>query len=569
MLRAALLLITTCLLYVVSAQGVAYKVELQRRTRLTSIRPGAAASIQRRTVSSDLLFSSSSILAPLQVGSPAQQLLVLLDTSSSDLAVFGADYASQYTSEDDTAPQVGRKAFDSSNSTTFKRSENTFQNNYGSGSSSATYFRADYAYDTVAFRGLTLAQQPIGVIQSGNVSYGQQASGIMGLAFEAASLGLRATPPIQQLVFNKALKAPLFTFALMRPSSDFEQADATGEQTEPGGLFTLGFLDGDQYQGALGWSDLVTTMQSSDAPYKWLATLDSISVNGVTVANSQGLVANFDTGSSVSRASPQLIDAIVSQSQSVWKDSDGNYFVPCGDSLPSALNVSITMGGVTVAIEPMDLLYKTAQLQTDDGQSYCYSTLTPTDSDEYDIQIGDDMMRSLFLAFSFNPPRVGMAQQSANVHNQGALPVFSFTATRSLDYGSLIRPQPTGFSRVQNVKVAAGSAVTHQSDVGGTAIAPGGTYVASATPTMQTMAASVTPTQIGSVNSQSIVNSDPLQGVERNPATVSGQVSVIQATNSGAAPSLSNLLGGNGLRIACISTLLTAALSLPLVVGAC
>ena len=82
-----------------------------------------------------------------------------------------------------------------------------------------------------------------------------------------------------------------------------------------------------------------------------------------------------------------------------------------------------------------------------------------------------------------------------------------------------------------------------RSRVGGTALAPGGTYVATATPTMQTLRASVMPTQIGTVDWRLVNNTDALQGIERNPATVTGQVSVVQATTSGAASCADGILG--------------------------
>jgi cathepsin D len=508
----------------------AHKIFLKRHSFLTNTRPGHEHLVKRaleqeptfikRTIENDLSFSSSSILAPLEVGTPPQNLFVLLDTASADLAVFGADYADQYSdgsaSTTNDESKIG-PSFDSGASTSYQSKGQKFQNNYGSGSS-ATSFTALYSTDTITFRDMTLLDQPLGVIHSGNVTYGPAASGIMGLAFEAASLGLRATPPVQQLLFSKALKAPVFSFALMRPSVAAEQTQTSGV-TQPGGIFTLGQIDNDQFQGSIGWSQVVSTTQGSNVPHKWLSKLDSLSINGKIVPDSQGIVANFDTGSSVSRGSVQLIDAILSQIQNVYKDESGNYYVPCGENIPSAFNLTISMGGVSVPIEPMDMLFKTAQFNIDGG-TYCFSTLTPTDSDEYDIQIGDDVMRSLYIAFSFNPPQIGLAAQSTNVHNQGAVPSYDFTKTRTLDMSSLSQPQATGFNKVQCVPVPT-TATSHVSMVGSTSIAVGGTYTPTpnAAASMETVRASLTPTQIGVVVSAAATNA-ATDGIERNPTTV-------------------------------------------------
>lgn len=507
----------------------AHKILLRRHSFLSSTRPGHEHLVKRsfeepglikRTIENDLLFSSSSILAPLEVGSPPQNLFVLLDTASADLAVFGADYADQYSdgsaSTTNDESKIG-PSFDSSASTSYQSKGQKFQNNYGSGNS-ATSFTALYSTDTVTFRDMTLVDQPLGVIHSGNVTYGPAASGIMGLAFEAASLGLRATPPVQQLLFSKALKAPVFSFALMRPSVAAEQAQTSGI-TQPGGIFTLGQIDNDQFQGSIGWSQVVSTTQGSNVPHKWLSKLDSLAVNGNIVPDTEGIVANFDTGSSVSRGSVQLIDAILSQIQNVYKDESGNYYVPCGENIPPAFNMTISMGGVSIAIEPMDMLFKTAQFNIN-GDSYCFSTLTPTDSDEYDIQIGDDVMRSLYIAFSFKPPQIGIAAQSTNVHNQGAVPSFDFTKTRTLDMSSLSQPQATGFNKVQCTPVPT-SATSHVSMVGTTSIDVGGTYMPTPNiaPSMATVRASLIPTQIGPIVSAAATNA-ATDGIERNPSTV-------------------------------------------------
>ncbi|PWN33266.1 acid protease [Meira miltonrushii] len=510
----------------------AHKILLRRHSFLSTTRPGHENLVKRasaeeprmirRTIENDLLFSSSSILAPLEVGTPPQNLFVLLDTASADLAVFGADYADQYSdgsaSTTNDESKIG-PSFDSGASTSYQSKGTKFKNNYGSGSS-ATSFTALYSTDTISFRDMTLVNQPVGVIHSGNVTYGPAASGIMGLAFEAASLGLRATPPVQQLLFSKALKAPVFSFALMRPSVAAEQTSTSGI-TQPGGIFTLGQIDSDQYQGPIGWSSVVSTTQGSDIPHKWLAMLDSVSVNGNVVPDSQGIVANFDTGSSVSRGSVQLIDAILAQIQNVYKDDSGNYYVPCGENMPPAFNMTISMGGVSIPIEPMDMLFKTAQFNINGG-TYCFSTLTPTSSDEYDIQIGDDVMRSLYVAFSFNPPKIGIAAQSTNVHNQGAVPSYDFTKTRTLDMSSLSQPQATGFSKVQCTPVPA-TATDHVSMVGSTSIAVGGTYMPTSNVglSMETVRPSMIPTQIGPVVSAAATNA-ATDGIERNPSTVKG-----------------------------------------------
>lgn len=496
-------------------------------------------SLARRNIVNDLLFSSSSIIAPLQVGTPPQNVWVLLDTASADLALFDSDYASQFDPSSDAFQQTTGTPFHSSLSSTYKGSSDVFTNNYGGGTT-ATSFTAVKSSDTVAFETLMLSDQPLGVIHKGNVSYGPKTAGIMGLAFESASEGLRSTPVVQQLYFAGALKEPVFTFALMRPSTASETT-ATENVTQPGGIFTLGVVDQSQYKGTLGWGDVVSTTKGSSQPGKWLAKLDGIAVNGKDVSAAKGAVANFDTGSSASRASEAFVDALVANVDGAYKDKAGNYYVPCGKDTPPAMNVTLTMGGTSVEIEPLDLLYKTTLYTASTvsaatvDTTYCTATLSQTDADGYDIQIGDDILRSLFVAFSFAPPRVGIAEQADAVRGQGAAPLFAFSgAPSTLKSAHLIRVEApaSGVQLVSSQAVDAAAATAHVSaNDKGNKLARGGTLRAGHTATMEGIVASSTAYPLraaattGDVADAAAAASAPMNtdGIVRSPTASSNQ----------------------------------------------
>lgn len=476
-----------------------------------------------RNVLSNTLVSSSSIIAPIQVGTPPQDLWVLLDTASADLALFNSDYADQYNpKETDDEVKKPTSLFQAEQSSTYRASDSTFRNFYGTGST-ATYFSAVKSTDNVAFESLLLKNQPLGLIHEGNVSYGPQAAGILGLAFESASEGLRATPAVQQMYFSGALKEPVFSFALMRPSAD---ADETSQAnvSQPGGIFTLGQLDSEQYQGQIGWSELVSTTPDSDYPTKWLAPLDVIKVNGQEVAGTKNTIANFDTGSSASRASESFIDALVSHVDGSYKDGVGNYYIPCSESDSTSMNVTISMGGVSIDVEPLDLLFKTTQY-TAKSQSgtYCQLTLSPTTADDYDLQIGDDILRSMFVAFSFSPPRVGIAQPAEAVSNQAAKPVLAAESTSPLKMQALTAVQAPSntqdLSTITHTQPVASSATVHASSNSAGEIASGGILVTGTSVRMQDIVASTTASHRGSLSST--LSSSPTQndGVIRNPTT--------------------------------------------------
>jgi cathepsin D len=479
----------------------AHDIPLMRQTQRRRL---SSARHTKRSIDNNLLFSDAAIIAPISIGTPSQTLCVLLDTSSSDMALFSPAYISQYTAPSSSSSSSLGTAYNSSSSSSYQSTTTSFQNNYGNGPT-ASSFVANLGKDTIAIEGLELINQPIGVIQSGNVSYGPMASGILGLAFQAVSTGMLATPPIHQLYLDGALKAPLFSFALRRPSAASELSSQS-TITQPGGIFTLGKLDNDQYQGQIGWSTLVSSGTKPSVPTKWLAPLDNITVNGILVDGSQGLVANFDTGSSASRASASTLASIFVNAKGAVMSSDGDYYLPCGAGTVPAMNVTISMGGVSVSIEPLDLLYKT-QAYTNGEDVYCESTLTTTTSQQYDLQIGDDMMRSLFVAFQYDPPQVGIAEQSTAIYNKGAAPSYAFTTNQAIAIDSPTTPSaPTTFSHVSVQTVASRGAafqpvITEAGDV--YTFEEGGQYVSTANVPEPTVTANSTPTPLGSVDSSS------------------------------------------------------------------
>ncbi|UZJ53521.1 hypothetical protein CBS101457_002841 [Exobasidium rhododendri] len=554
-------LLLTLLLALVSVIA-AHKIPLLRTRHPVASSTDTAHQQSKRNIKSDTLFSASSIVVPVSIGTPAQQVYVLLDTASSDLALFSSAYVSQYegasssasaSSSSSTAAVLG-EPFNSSASSSFLSLTESFENQYGSGET-LSYFQAQVSKETLSLQTYTLTDQSFGLINEGNVTYGPLASGILGLAFEGASTGMKTTPAVQQLYLDKALPQPVFSFALMRPSSESEETSQESV-TQPGGIFTLGELDSDQYYGDIGWSSLVTSNTDSGVPTKWLAKLDNITVNGALVTGSKGMVANFDTGSSATRASTAFLDGLFAKSTDAQKDDSGDYYVPCGDGIPPLLNMTISMGGISVDIEPLDLLYKTQSYATSSTQgstSLCLSTLSSTVSSDYDIQIGDDILRSLFVAFQYDPPRIGLAPQSLDVHNQGAKPSYVFSGTEQLITRSLASPTNSASLTLATVENVPTTAILSQASVieeeGATyTIQAGGSYVSDTTRTMQTVVASSTPIPIGSTISTSSIPSSTAGSSDTKSTSLSSSSSSAACSTS-LSPSTPQLFGAMSFTI--------------------
>lgn len=457
------------------------KVALERRQVSVSSpsnpRWQSKKDIKRRSIDNDILDSDYTILAPLHIGTPAQKVLVSLNTGSADLLLYGEDFVKQSIEK---MPINVAPPFNSSMSSTYTSNGVVFQ------TSSHDMATVRASSDNIVFEGLTLEKQTFGLVTIGYWYFTNPfAVGIMGLGFEQKSL-LNATPPMQELAFSKAFEEPVFSFALTRP--DFVAATINnGHTSEEGGIFTMGEIDQMQYKGSIGWSPLVSTIPGSVRPSEWATKLDNITVNGVTLPSFQGIIASFNTGSSLTYVSDALFKTIFSQVQDSFFDEEpaadpddaeqvdySTVYIPCGDDLAPVFNLTISLGGVSIAINPMDLLVR-MPARIKDGKDYCAARLMSNGDSNVSMILGRTIFFSLFAVFSYDPPRIGIAEQSDAVHNKGnqsfAFQRFGLVQTAS----DVVRPSSTEFTQTPLSTVPA-SATTHYHKIGSVTLNAGRSF---------------------------------------------------------------------------------------------
>lgn len=357
---------------------------------------GNAGQVQRRSSGTNLLVNQgadSSFYGSIAVGTPAISYDVVLDTGSSDLWLADNKLACN-TTDCDHIP-----TFNTAKSSTFKSTSKDFSITYGSGFASGTL-----GSDIVQMAGFSVSNQVFGVcdqIANGLLTY--PVSGLLGLAFETiASSGV--TPFWEALVSGGAWDQPVMAFHLTRFTNISDAKDL-----EPGGSFTMGFLDSSLYTGDIDYNEI----PGGKGTY-WIQQMSSLTVQGgsVSLPSDSDAYAAIDTGTTLIGGPSQYIENIYSQiegSTPGTDDYEGYYFYPCS----TAVNITVAFGGKSWSISPDD--FEVTQM----SNSYCLGAFFSLDtgSSAPSWIFGDTFLKNVYSVFNYGTngqnPSVGFAQLSS------------------------------------------------------------------------------------------------------------------------------------------------------------
>ncbi|VDP13394.1 unnamed protein product [Soboliphyme baturini] len=214
-------------------------------------------------------------VAEIQIGTPSQNLTVLMDTGSSDLWVTGtkcnnADCSHVYCKipflcrwfcdksccegKNEDNPCANKHKFDVQASRSFKRMRKRFGLKYETGSCSGFV-------GTDRIGGICVQNQVLGVADKLASFFTElPADGICGLGFAPLS-AMDAIPPVQRMINQKLLEQPIFTIWMKQ--TDYYQT--------VGGQLTLGGFDSDHCSSTCRWVPL------TKASY-WEFYIDSVSI---------------------------------------------------------------------------------------------------------------------------------------------------------------------------------------------------------------------------------------------------------------------------------------------------
>jgi len=320
----------------------------------------------------------------LAIGTPPVSYNVLLDTGSADLWVAGSNCGTSCGST---------PTFDPSASSTFKNQSQSFFDQYGQGAA-----QGYLGSDTVQMAGFSVDNQAFGIVGAISMDLVQTpVSGLLGLAWETISSS-RSVPMWQTLASSGAWDQPIMSLQLTRYTNDTQ-----ANSLEPGGEFTMGYVNTSLYTGDIDWQSI------AGEPSFWLQTMSFLTVQGSNISLGSSVNAAIDSGTTNIAGPSDAIKSIYSLipgSQSASGEWQGYYSYPCD----TKVNVEFNFGGQTWPMSSADFEY------TRISSSQCIGALFEADSGgsgRPDWVVGDAFLKNVYSVFRFNPPAVGFAELSS------------------------------------------------------------------------------------------------------------------------------------------------------------
>ncbi|KIO32869.1 hypothetical protein M407DRAFT_66099, partial [Tulasnella calospora MUT 4182] len=211
-------------------------------------------------------FANAQYFSEITIGTPPQTFKVILDTGSSNLWVPSKKCTS-------IACFLHTK-YDSSASSTYKKNGTEFEIRYGSGS-----MEGFVSQDTMTIGDLTIKNQLFAEAtkEPGLAFAFGKFDGILGLGYPTIAVN-HITPPFQEMINQKLIDEPVFTFRL-------------GDSEEDGGEAVFGGIDTSHYTGKI---DYVPVRRKA----YWEVELEQVKF-GDEVLELDNTGAAIDTGTSL------------------------------------------------------------------------------------------------------------------------------------------------------------------------------------------------------------------------------------------------------------------------------
>ncbi|RFU32562.1 hypothetical protein B7463_g3780, partial [Scytalidium lignicola] len=357
--------------------------------------------------------------ANISVGTPPQDLIVQIDTGSSDLWVPASTAAICQDTRQGGCPGG---SFDSSSSSTFKIVErNEFNISYADGTSSS----GDYISDVFSMAGSTVNPLEMGLAQTSSISVG-----ILGIGYNSSEsnvfTGTGTTYPNLPEAMQRAGLINSVAYSLWLNDLD-----------APDGNILFGGIDTRKYSG-----DLISIPVQRDAQTDAFTSF-TVAFTSLTATSSTGTdqltpadyaqPAILDSGTTITLLPNDVVTAVFAELGAEYDQTLGASVVPCSLA-DNTGNLTFGFGGtggptiqvgVSQLVMPLTLS-DGSQPHFNDGEAACQLGLQPA----FDLPIlfGDTFLRSAYVVYDLINNRIALAQTKLNETDSNIVPFPSLGA---------------------------------------------------------------------------------------------------------------------------------------------
>lgn len=315
-------------------------------------------------------------LATVQMGTPPQNYLILMDSGSADL----------WVASEDCTDCGQHQTLGTQSSSSFTDSGNAFAVTYGTGSVSG-----DIVTDDITVAGLTLKAHTFGVATKETDDFSDDSvpfDGLMGLAQSTLSQQQTATP-VEALASQGLIADAITSYKISRSADNLND-----------GEITFGGLDQTKFDAAT----LVTTPNVNTQGF-WEAAMDDVTVDGQSVGLN-GRTSILDTGTTLIVAPQSDAEAVHQLITGSTSDGQGGFTVPCTFNQ----SVALTFAGAAFAIDPRDIA--TQPVNANDPTGDCVSGISGGSFGTSDTEwlVGDVFLKNAYYSTDVGKNQISLAK---------------------------------------------------------------------------------------------------------------------------------------------------------------
>ncbi|ODV95409.1 hypothetical protein PACTADRAFT_23646, partial [Pachysolen tannophilus NRRL Y-2460] len=336
----------------------------------------------------------------IKLGTPAQDITVIVDTGSSDLWVVSSD-----TTSSEVFCSVFGGMFNSSDSVTFHSNDTYFYDYYSDGTTAS----GTWGYDVVQINDIVAYNLSFGLANNTN----QDGNAILGLGLmelEATDANISQTDFEDYTYFNLPQKLVELGVISRNVYSLF-----LNNQYSYSGSILFGAVDYTKFIGDLTTHPLTSTEE-------FMIALSGISFNGENLGTENAVYdALFDCGNTAITIPASIAKPILEYTNSTYNNDSGLYAQTC--SYLSELNIPdliFDFQGATIRVPQNELIidpqnpYGNGQQEAfydSEGRALCFIAIQIQEEDEDDlIIVGDYFLRSCYTIFDLDNKELSIAQ---------------------------------------------------------------------------------------------------------------------------------------------------------------